>query len=113
MASTAATLTSTTPEASPKSRMTFSSRSVGTLLAFFGQHTHTIPLLTVRSITTGSRFSSRANEVVNSSVTSISRGRRVVYVDPPSSSSRWSGAPSTYTFRPGLRPSFCGSGVPE
>jgi hypothetical protein len=86
---------------------------VATRLAFFGQHTHTIPLPAVRSSTSGSRFSSRASEVQNSSVTSTRRGRREVYGAPPSSSSTWSGPPSTYTTRPGFRPSFCGSGVPE
>src|SRR3979490_3296379 len=43
--STAQTFTSTSPLFSPKSRMLFSSRSVGTLADFLGQETQSIPSL--------------------------------------------------------------------
>jgi hypothetical protein len=64
-ASTAHTLTSTSPFASARARTTFSSRSVATRAAFFGQETQIIPAGWRRRRNSGRAAASSARALVN------------------------------------------------
>ena len=83
VSSIAATLTSTQPRRSPRSRTAPSSRSLAMpsafWAAFLGQHTHTIPAVAVRSKIAGSRDSRSASRVWKVRVTSRLDARQPAY----------------------------------
>lgn len=118
MASIAHTFTSTTPSGRASSRTPFSSRSVGTPDARFGQATQIIPAVVVLGNNTGSRFASLARSGQNARITSYCAGTGPSRPSGTTAPGRPSttnpvGALSSTTAYPGLIPSFAASGLPE
>src|SRR6185312_15033289 len=114
--STAATLTSTSPAASPCARTTFSSRSVATPLLRFGQATQSAPAVVSRGSCAANRRRSAARSGQNASTTSYGcprSGRDRTTAPAGAARSNPAGAPTSSTRQPSLTPSLAASGLPE
>src|SRR2546430_3087948 len=115
--STAQTLMSTNPSGKAISRITSSVTSVEIPEDFFGHETQTVPVLAIFARKIGNRFSNSDRCMLKKctkSEPSLTRSENFILVAGFPSNLRWfDGALMVTTVKPGLIPSFCGSGVPE
>jgi hypothetical protein len=111
----AQTLLSTSPVASPNSRTTLSSTSVGTPLDFFGHAIQRPPAVVSRRLAGPNRAASARRSGAKASTTSYGDrpARRCTSTSGSGPSSNSGGAPTSRTRLPGTMPSLRGSGVPE